>query len=304
MKPGKFLRNVFLPRVDISSVVDPLEDAPRDFGINFAIQQVVGKVRKSLEVDTVPIFYYQMIRKGRLCSCFDESYDSPDLGCLTCFGTGRVGGYLKYGTVTFVLDPTYYDISLYNVVIDDMVRPYCFKLQDGRSKGFVECVFYTYNRVISLDRVFSNPVIDPSRIYLSGDDFVYYPITSSEVNYVINSNKLGIKVDLDGLNPSFFYVMVRFKVIDDMYVKSDWQRLTRVISPESLNLPNTYQTTSIYMDDTIQDVLAEDFVVNSRDGSRWKVIEVQENKPFNIPINWEVTIRRVQPFEVIYNFPI
>lgn len=69
------------------------------------------------------------------CSCFKETAKQPDIPCLSCYGTGAIPGYLKFGTRNYwtaSIDPGW---TLTNIVLDKTNRPHRFMLDVGSVSG-------------------------------------------------------------------------------------------------------------------------------------------------------------------------
>lgn len=57
------------------------------------------------------------------CSCFKDTSKQPDVPCQTCYGTGKIPGYFKFGTVNYwvaSIDPIW---TLTNTIVDTNNRP-------------------------------------------------------------------------------------------------------------------------------------------------------------------------------------
>ena len=49
------------------------------------IPQIANRTRNAIDVDRREVFYYQRLRSGRRCSCFDGGETTPQAGCPICF---------------------------------------------------------------------------------------------------------------------------------------------------------------------------------------------------------------------------
>lgn len=69
------------------------------------------------------------------CSCFKTTAKQPDIPCLSCYGTGSIPGYFKFGTKNYwqsSIDPVW---TLTNTVLDNENRPYRIMLSPGFTTG-------------------------------------------------------------------------------------------------------------------------------------------------------------------------
>lgn len=70
-----------------------------------------------------------------LCSCFKDTSKQPDINCLSCYGSGYLPGYLKFGTTNWWFASTDPSWVLTNVVLDTTNRPYRLHLEPTATTG-------------------------------------------------------------------------------------------------------------------------------------------------------------------------
>ena len=92
----------------------------------------------ALSVDTRWFYYYRRRNVGRTCSCVSGEQSQASATCGICYGSSIVGGYDKYGTWTDVLDCTYPNLDLINVVNRPEPRPSRLVLDPSATDGVVQ----------------------------------------------------------------------------------------------------------------------------------------------------------------------
>ena len=124
--------------------LDHLDGRLREHIRENLIPRVAEHSRISIKTDPVKFLYYQELRFGRRCSCWNEVDSNADKRCPICFGRGHVTGYNKYGTKWHVIDTTHENLTLVNVAPDFLgqKRPVPLKLMDV-PKGYIETSIQT-----------------------------------------------------------------------------------------------------------------------------------------------------------------
>lgn len=69
------------------------------------------------------------------CSCVKDTAKQADVPCLTCYGTGKTPGYLKFGTRNYWLSSVDPSWVLTNLTVDKQNRPFRLQITDGQSSG-------------------------------------------------------------------------------------------------------------------------------------------------------------------------
>jgi len=69
------------------------------------------------------------------CSCFKTSSKQADIPCASCYGTGNIPGYLKWGTQNYWAESTAPGWTLTNLVLDKVNRPFRFMLSPAALTG-------------------------------------------------------------------------------------------------------------------------------------------------------------------------
>jgi hypothetical protein len=69
------------------------------------------------------------------CSCFKDTSKQPDIPCLSCYGTGIVPGYFKFGTRNYWTASIDSGWTLSNIILDKVNRPFRFMLAPAALSG-------------------------------------------------------------------------------------------------------------------------------------------------------------------------
>ena len=69
------------------------------------------------------------------CSCVKDTAKQPDIPCLSCYGTGTIPGYLKFGTRTYWAAAVDEGWGLSNITLDKQNRPFRFQLSAAATSG-------------------------------------------------------------------------------------------------------------------------------------------------------------------------
>ena len=119
---------------DTDHKIDHIHDIVRDQ----LAPRIQTKSANAVLTDRRYFLYYRRRRTGRRCSCF-LTETSPENQCPICVGTGIVGGFDKFGTITEILDYTTPNLIMVNVEpnFKEDTRPVYLKLIDGKDEGYI-----------------------------------------------------------------------------------------------------------------------------------------------------------------------
>jgi hypothetical protein len=139
-------------------------------------------------------------------------------------------------------------------------------------------------------------------------DSVWLELTNDNLKSLLGSMWIDVRITLrrqnpDSPSPLFMVADVRYNVIKDLLISTDWPIRSQSITLAEYGIYDSWQTTTIYFDDTINNIDVEDWLINTRDGSRWKVTEVRQNRPLGILTSTEITARQVQSYEAYSSIP-
>jgi len=101
-------------------------------------------------------------------------------------------------------------------------------------------------------------------------------------------------------------VLIRFcyRLLRITSVRVDIPRVTESLTLEEFGIYESWTSQNFFLDNTIANTTTEDFLVNLLDNTRWKVIEVRDNKPMGILTSWDLTCRKIQAFEPYARIPL
>lgn len=283
-----------------------MEDNPHQIALEQLIPAIRQMSRNAVSVDRIEICYYQRKKLGRRCSCFTVE-TSPDGTCKICHGTGKVGGYTKFGTQDMVLDASACWAGS-GVRVDYTKRPYVLMLEDTAVVGEVFTTWMLTNNTGKADLVrilkFGDTVVDVKRPL----DTTWVTLTKQNVEILLPATKLDVRLTMrrrnpDDASPSFMLAELRYAVSDRLLIPTDWPIRSQSITLAEYGIYDSWQTVTLYFDDTVNFIDVEDWLINTRDGTRWKVIEVRVNRPLGILTSTEMTARQVQSYEAYSSIP-
>jgi hypothetical protein len=278
------------------------------------IPRIILRNRQAIQVDPHHFWFYQRKKQGLRCSCFAIE-SSPDGLCQVCFGTGVVGGYEKFGTTSEMLDTTYPRINAVNVRqgFEMQTRPVLFSLADGAIRGYVEFEWEIRPSRKRLDifQVMSRQVghgayVEPFIRTPREEGFV--AMNENSINERLCDHKAIVRVVLRRDNPdcpmpALSHVYLRYKLIDDPRVRMDVPRVPESITLAEYGIFDSFSTMTGWLTDEVKSLSTEDFFKRIHDGTYWKSIEENPNRPLLQTTSHDVTLRLVQEFEAYKRFP-
>lgn len=283
------------------------------------IPQIANRTRNAIAVDRREVFYYSRLRSGSRCSCFDAGEGSPHGLCQICWGTGFPGGFHKYGTETYLFEPSRQWWGV-NVQMNPLVGiPPWFTLEPDTTFGYIE-----WDETLHRAQ--------------------YYGLDSSRFEFRKGDGSIKFEIKMDGFDSSFVMYSeealklralnnqgrrLRFRVTMERTTSQDrspmflqhWYRLL-VNSTEApliwVDIPRrnesnvlaeygaieTFQPIQFVFSDELQQVNLEDLIIRLFDNTRWKVIESSPNDPQNILTSHDVQARKVFSHEILWQVPL
>lgn len=296
------------------SASELLEDHPHTISKESLVERIVAKSQAAVKVNRVRAAFYQRLRAGRRCSCFEASEEAQNQ-CIVCIGTGVVGGYEKYGCRTEILDVTRPDIIAVNVkpAYKDQTHPVRFKLLDGAKYGYVETKIRIRPNTGVADAAqfiasIKHPGTNATAWVKSPSAPIWDALTKENFQARLASTEMQLRIvlernDIDTPSPTANVVRVRYQLLEDVLINVDIPRSPNSFSLGDLGVFEEFQTLTFFLDNTLQDVNSNDFFQLERDQRRWKAIEVNDNTPFGVRTSWFITVRRIQGSEGINALP-
>lgn len=227
---------------------------------------------------------------------------SPSKQCAICYGSGLVGGYDKFGTVTEVLDYTSPNLMLVNVdpTLGQDTRPVFLQLSPGYNKGFAEAVLPIKANIGSPDTyLLGQPIFnrgarirafdpDGNSAYINGPDdwipFLAFPNVRVRVELTKINNEKSI----------FSHLFFRYQITDPNrhIVYGDVPRAEETISSSQFGFMDIYQELGIFFDGkTIASFQNEDILYRITDGLRFKIVMTKVNRVATTVTSWDIRCR-------------
>lgn len=294
---------------------DQLDDHVHQIGLQEQIPRLIERQRNAVKGDRVSIWYYQVRRFGELCTCFDNTSRKPSMSCKVCFGSGRVGGYTKLGTKSVIIWPNFANLTLINVFLDDSAgnyegstRPTRFTLDPSKLHGMVQGEFDVPSGVDAIDYIRIYRVGNISCVISRTNPISWVSLNKANLINMADADKLlfRLKFERRTMNddvPYMTHMIIRYQVGKMLYY-ADKPRIPQAISMEEFGLDDVWQATQYYFTAELKNASTEDFFYDLLSKNRWKVTEVQDNRPLNVLTSWDLTARLIQSFEPIYSFPL
>lgn len=275
------------------------------------IPRIIKRNRQAILVDPHYFYFFQRKRTGRRCSCFQVE-TSPDSLCQVCFGTGLVGGYEKFGTASEWFDSTYNGTRAVNVIPNwsDATRPVMFRLVDGARIGYVEFDWQIRPsvRVTDLFQVISRTGGTVRALIRTASESDFVVMSETTINERLGSHRATIRVEMSRTStsdptPLLSHVFVRYRLMNETRIRMDIPRQTESITLAEYGVFDSFTTITGWVTDEVKTVGTEDFFKRLEDGTMWKSIESQPNRPLLHNTSHDVTLRLIQSFENYQRFP-
>jgi len=298
----------------------PITDATQVMGEDvhkISVDQLIPRIaeRSKKAVDNVPIhiYFFQGVRAGRRCSCFDIE-TSPDGQCEACFGTGVVGGFDKYGTTLEVIDVTHPSVVTSNIMPDLRSRrkPIPFGLVRGARFGSVEARVKLTSNVGVVDALSADYIL-PEGTKMeawvkSPGDADYVGLTRDNLQQRLFNPYVDIRVNLwrvspEQESPMLKSVYIRYKNIQDNRLKANIPRVEKSIALQEIGIADEWSGQLFYLDNTLKTVSTEDYLVSIEGDTRWKIRTAKENAPHGQLTSWDLEARLVQEHEAFMRVP-
>lgn len=288
----------------------------REFALKEVTPQMIRRASLTLETSPNLMSVFFRLRAGRRCSCWGKG-ETPDGYCVSCYHTGHVGGFEKFGTKTAMLEATKPGVTLMGVARDFGmgVSPVPFRLAKEAKRGIVEA---------SIDIAPNAGVLDLFRVHAEArpgakvEVFVKRPIekdfvlaTKDHIEERLQAGTLILRVVLsrDSLEipaPYLKAVRLRYQILKNATLVP----FNTVIGEGSFQAGETgivesFSTQSFFSDNTLKSLANEDALYEYRTNQRWKVINFKKFNPVaGITVSWLVAARLVQENDSFYDFEL
>jgi len=298
----------------VTSNTDILGDLPQRQAREDLVPIIARLSQNASNVNPIYFEYFQRLKTGRRCSCFEVETEPAGI-CPVCFGTGIVGGYNKRGTKTAVFDVTYPNVACANTTPDynQPTRPIFWSLVKSAVYGTLDFELPIQRNVGILDLL---SVKDYSP---EGTSIFYYvkspsesdfsKLTESEVQVRLGQQKLQFRIVLKRVSPhtklpKIIAIRIAYRLIPETALRVNIPRVEESITLEDLGIYQSFSSQTFWLDNTLRNLSTEDWLYNTLDGTRWKIISAKDNKPHGILTSWDVTARLAQSFESYSAIPL
>lgn len=291
----------------VVSKTDILGDLPQRHAREDLIPIIARASQNASNVNPVYFEYFQRVKTGRRCSCWTIETEPAGI-CPACFGVGIVGGYTKRGTKTHVFDVTYPKVAAANVSPDYNVptRPCYWSLIKTAVYGTLDFDIPLKRNIGQLD------TLDIKDYCPEGTEIHYWVKSPSETEYCrmtteaitcrLGQKKLQVRVTMrrrspKSPQPKLVCIRMAYRCVVHTAVRVNIPRVQESLTLEEFGIYQSFNSQTFWMDNTLRNISTEDWLYNTLDGTRWKVIEVSDNKPHGILTSWDLTCRLIQNFE-------
>lgn len=286
-----------------------LEDYPHEISRTQLLPRIAARNKKAVRTVRQELYFYFKIRAGRQCSCYDLEV-APDTLCRCCWGTGIVGGYVKYGTELFTLDVTHPNIRSVNVIPDYTARqkPTPLTLIEGATFGYAQFTVPIQKNVLkndaflSITRAGEGTGIDA---YLkSPAETLFVPFTQAAFEQRLSVESIEVRIEFSRVSadtkpPRFFCLHGRYRrrPDKDLILIANVPRTPRSQFLDDRGLIEQWEHQHFYLDNTLRSITNEDFISDVDNTTRWKIVTVNPFDPENQNLSWDLDTRLVQHYE-------
>lgn len=300
------------------SVGDPSSagiEAFREISKGQLIPQIAERTRNAISVDGRHVLLYQRLRSGRRCTCWASANTTASSECPVCLGTGFAGGYYKWGTDLYLMDPSR-EWHGVNVLVNPLVGvPPWFSLESGAVSGYVEWYEdFLKGSYFGLDSFRWEYRRAGGQISLmmklEGIDSGYVPFSESGLKQRVLQGNAGriffrcyMKRAVAGdPSPLFLYFMFRTLTLGpgQPLLTVDIPRRQESNVLQEFGVLETLNQINMVFSDVVKRINLEDAVIRMFDMTRWKVIETSPNDPKNILTSHDVNLRKAYEDEGIH----
>ena len=291
------------------SRTDQLIDAAHITARDILVPQIQKLQHNSITFDRREIFFYFKKIQGRECSCAQEN-NVGEGKCPSCFKTGWVGGFDKFGTQTDILDITHPFVS-FNIQGDYAQRPATLGLEKEQTYGIgiFELEVRQNTGTLDLLQIIDFKPEGTNLIYSVWNGVGWVGLTEDNLVAQLGQQKLKIKIEFTRISiatatPKFTCLRLRYNIREKLQLNSDWPHPKNSRALSEYGIFNNWTTTELNMDNTIPVITPEDWCYRSDRNERWKIIESDRTDPLQLNIGWNLTARLIHDFEIYAKFPL
>jgi hypothetical protein len=294
-------------------VTELLEQHAHDIATKQLIPRIAKENTQALQTVKTPVFYFQRIRVGRRCSCSTVNASASSL-CRSCYNTLVVGGYNKYGTNLAVIDVTSPNTRTINVMPQwgEQVQPKPFGLVPGAVTGYLEVRVPLEANIGKLDalmtsstqmdglRVFIKAPADTSWVEFSTEQDLEQRLFNPYVDFKFTFTRRTVLSP----SPKLSCMYIRYKRKTDCTILTNVPRNENSIILGDLGVVDDWKTKKFWTDNTLRSITTEDFLAETDDTQRWKIISANDFAPEKLLTSWDLDTRLIQPYESMIWVPL
>jgi hypothetical protein len=278
------------------------------------LPKVAARSRVAVQGQAVNFLVFHKMQGGRRCSCFSIE-PSPGMGCNACFGTGRVGGYEKFGTHLVVWDVTFPNTSTVNVLPNygEKTKPLGWMLTRGALYGSVEGRVEIQPNLGLIDELnVDSDIPEGSSLnyYLRGaGDTDWVPLNATAVQHRLGQPYLRFRVEFRRVSaaqqsPFFFFLYLRYQSRRKLLVQCDITPTERANVLEQFGTSDNWLRQNFFLCDEIRQLNPEDFFCTADGNERWKLTTITDRSPIGILTSWNTQARLIQYHESLMRIPV
>lgn len=300
-------------------VVDGAE-VLKDVAHEIAVDQLLPRIarRNQIAAETirtrVHLYHRLLVGQGRRCSCFDVEI-SPSSLCRACYGTGVVGGYVKYGTNLAVLDVTHPSVRTVGVIPDytRRSRPRHFILQDGSRYGHLSTRIPLQTTTGQLDMLYVQHNAPPgtqldARIRAPSDpapvvftrDALAARLFNPWIEVRINMSRSTVATP----SPRFGVLYFRYERFEDKTLLINVPRRERKSMFTDTGLVDEWNPQTFWTDNKVKYIGEQDLFFDLDTDRRWKVTQASANAPQEKLLSWDLQARLIRNYEPEIQLPL
>ena len=305
-------------RYDGSEVFDNL--SPRTIATLQTYPGMVQRNIRSVDAEHVALQFYQQLRSGRRCTCWGSNTNASG-SCEVCYGTGIVGGFLKYGCAQWILDATAPNLTLNNISIlmTKQEGPHLFGLAEGAVSGEIIIpgdLQGNWGRpgacpreegpVDVIDSQFWEDKDGQISFFIRSPQFTAWrPLTKEHLTTLLQyPQRFDVRITMqrpgvEAETPLLQHLMLRVfrtnKAATQM--KANRPRGTHAQSLAELGVLDEWTSERWWFESRVPNLTDLDWFLDINRNIRWKAVDTDKMAPQDVTLSWDVTVRKVQDFE-------
>jgi hypothetical protein len=273
-----------------------------------------------------------------ICSCYKQTSKQPDNKCRSCWGSGTIPGYTKFGYTEFTFAATDPANTLVNTSLFTEYTPYRLQISPGFLTGTVTSPIYTVTPAVvasvnpfqfQVDSYLRQPAGTSVLVEFSINAGLFSPIAGLSTLSIAAGSTIQFRVTLTRAlltdkSPFFEIMRSRFARLDEPWIRVLKAMPARPRSREQYGvsesdgpvrwwtvplmffddqLPQDPDTTAPHQGNMIQAKAFLEFKEGAYVGRRYSVVSVSHSDPKGIFISQNMVCRLLLPDEIESQVP-